>query len=121
MPILDHLVSLGTAPVLATSIVGGVTSLVAAGSTQGTATLLGSGTGYITIVSSSGKGVQLPACTPGSSIYMWNGGANTAHVYGQTGDAIGAGATNAAFALATKKGAIFKRVSSTQWGQNLSA
>jgi len=121
MPILDHVVSLGTAPILATAICGGVTSLVAAGSTQGTATLLGTGTGYITIVSSSGKGVQLPACSVGSSILIWNGGANTAHVYGQTGEAIGAGSPNALFALATKKGVRLTKLSSTQWGQELSA
>jgi len=119
--IQDHVVSLGTAPVLAQAICGGVTSVVAAGSTQGTATLFGSGSAYITTVSSSGKGVQLPACSPNSEIYVWNGGANTAHLYGQTGEAIGAGAANALFALATKKGVILKKVSATQWGQVLSA
>lgn len=122
MPIVGHMVSLGTAPQLATTIAGGVGSgIVAAGSTQGTATLIAGGGAYITIVSSSGKGVQLPACDPSSTVYVWNGGANTAHVYGQTGEAIGAGAANALFALATKKGAYFKKVSATQWGQILSA
>ena len=121
MPILDHVISLGTPPQTATAICGGVTTLTAAGSTQGTATLIGSGTASVTIVSSSGKGVQLPSCAPGSSVFVWNGGANTTHVYGQTGEAIGAGAANALFALATKKSAVFLKVSATQWAQNLTA
>lgn len=121
MPIIDHIISTGTSPFNAAAIVGGVTTLTAAGNSQGTATLLGSGNGYISICSSSGKGIQLPACSPSSSVYIFNGAANTASIYGQTGDAIGAGSANAAFALATKKGCIFVRVTATQWGQNLSA
>lgn len=121
MPILDHVVSLGTPPQLAAVICGGVSQIVAAGSTQGTATLIGSGSAYITIVSSSGKGVQLPPCTQGSSVFVWNGGANVAHVYGQTGEAIGAGSANALFALPVKKGVFMQKLSATQWGQNLSA
>jgi hypothetical protein len=121
MAIVDNLIGVGTAVAMANTICGQVTTLTAAGSTQATATLLGSATGYISVVSSSGKGVQLPSCGISSTVYIFNGGANTAHIYGQTGEAIGAGSPNALFALATKKGATFTKVSSTQWGQNLSA
>lgn len=121
MPILDHVISTGLSPFAAQSICGGVTTLTAAGSTQGTATLLGSGNCLISIVSSSGKGVQLPICSIGSSIYLFNGGSNSAHIYGQGSEAIGAGSASAAFVLATKKGLIVTKLSATQWGQNLSA
>lgn len=121
MAILDHVISTGISPFTATAICGGVTTLTAAGSTQATATLLGSGSGYISIVSSSGKGVQVPSCGIGSEIYIFNGGANSAHVYGQTGEAIGAGSANAAFVVATKKSVLLKKVSATAWGSILTA
>lgn len=123
MPIINHLIGKGVPTGVADVIVGGTGSagLVAAGATQGAATLIGGGTGYISVCSSSGKGVQLPNCDPNSSVFVWNGGGATASVYGQTGEAIGAGSANAAFALATKKGCMFVKVSATQWGQNLSA
>lgn len=121
MPIVNHLIGLGTPVNVANSICGGVTTLTAAGSTQATATLLSSGAGYVSIVSSSGKGVQLPACDVPSTVYVYNGGANTCHVYGQTGEGIGAGAVNALFALGTKKGVMLTKVTTTLWGQNLSA
>lgn len=123
MPIIDHIIGTGVSPYAASAIVGGVTTLnsISTATSQATAVLLGSGTGYIAICSSSGRAFQLPACGPGSDVYIFNNGAQTASIYGQTGDAIGGGSANAAFALATKKGAFFKRVTSTLWGQNLTA
>lgn len=123
MAILDHVVSTGMSPFAANAVVGSVSTLnsVSTATTQATAVLLGSGTGYIAICSSSGRAFQLPACGPGSDVFIFNNGAQTASIYGQTGDAIGGGSANAAFALATKKGAIFKRVTATLWGQNLTA
>ncbi len=121
MPIVDHVMSLGTQPLLANTICGGVTTLTATGTNQAGAALIPSGAANVSIVSTSGKGVILPACGIGSSVEVFNGGANTCHVYGQGAEAIGAGAASALFALATKKTAIFKKVSATQWGDVLSA
>ena len=125
MAIIDHLIGKGMPTGLAGSVCGGTgnseTTITAAGNSQGTATLIATGTCYISVVSSSGKGAQLPSCSPNSTVFVFNGGANTASIYGQTGEAIGAGSANAAFALGTKKGAFFTKVSATQWGQVLSA
>lgn len=123
MPVINHLIGIGTPTGMATAITGGpvAAGITAAGSTQGTATLISTGTVFVSIVSSSGKGVQLMACDPNSSVFVYNGGSNTCHVYGQTGEAIAGGAANALFAVGTKKGALFTKVSATQWGQVLSA
>ena len=123
MPIINHLVGRGVPTGVAGVVVGGVgdTVYTAAGASKGAATLLGSGTNYVSIVSSSGKGVQLPACDPCSSVFVWNGGANTLNLYGQTGESIGAGAANGSFALASKKGVLCTKLSGTVWGQILSA
>lgn len=121
MPIVDHVISLGTPPQLANSICGGVSTLIAAGSTQATATLIPGGAANVSIVSTSGKAVQLPNCGINSSVEVWNGGASVLGVYGQTGEAIGSGAVNAIFYIGTKKMGIFKKVSATQWAQTLSA
>lgn len=123
MAIINHLVGLGVPTMQAAVIVGGNGEKVytAAGSTQATATLISGGTGYVSICSTSGKGVQLPQCDPNSEVFVWNGGAAVLGVYGQTGEAIGSGAANAVFYIGTKKGAHFRKVTATQWGQNLSA
>lgn len=123
MAILEHIIGLGIPTFTASAIVGGNGSVTytAAGSTQGTATLISGGTGYVSICSTSGKGVQLPQCSPNSEVFIWNGGAAVLGVYGQTGEALGSGAANAVFYIGTKKGAHFRKLSATQWGQNLSA
>lgn len=123
MPILDQVIGSGISPFAATAITGGVTTLAltSTNTSQATAQLLGSGTGYVSICSSSGRTVQLPACGPSSSVTIYNGGANAVNVYGQTGDAIQNGSANAAFAIASHKAATFTRVTATAWGANLSA
>lgn len=122
MPILDHIIGLGTAPTTATSICGGVSTLTAAGTTLATGTLIGSGKAYVSIVSASGKGVVLPGCTPGSSVFVYNGGSNTMNVYGNTAlEAINNGSVGAKFTLVANKGAMFNKLTATLWGANLSA
>jgi len=125
MAILEHIIGTGVPTITASAITGGNgstgTIYTAAGSTQGTATLIAGGTGYVSIVSSSGKGVQLPQCSPNSEVFVWNGGGAVLGVYGQLGEAIGSGAANAVFYIGTKKGAHFRKLSATVWGQNLSA
>lgn len=121
--IINHLVGLGMPTALAAAVTGGRGELTytAAGTTQATATLIGGGVAYISIVSTSGKGAQLPLCDPNSSVNVYNGGSNAMFVYGQTGEAIGAGSANAGFNIPTKKSCVFTKMTPTVWGQNLSA
>lgn len=121
--IINHLIGVGTPTQQASVMVGGNggTFYTAAGNSQTTATPTNGGTVAVSICSTSGKGVQLPQCDPCSEIFVWNGGSNTLYVYGQSGENIGSGAANAFFAIPTKKSAILKKVSATQWAQNLSA
>ncbi len=123
MAILDHLISAGVPTRTAAVHVGGTgdTTYVAAGNSQTTATLVNGGTVIVATVSTSGKGIQLPVCSPCSEVFVWNGGANVLGVYGQTGEAIGSGSANAVFYVGSKKAAAFCKVSATQWAQNLSA
>jgi hypothetical protein len=123
MAIINHLVGLGTPTMQAAAICGGSGESVytAAGTTQATATLIKGGTGYVSICSTSGYGVKLPSCDPCSEIFVWNGGAAVLGVYGQLGESLGAGAANAVFYIGTKKGAHFRKLNSTVWGQNLSS
>lgn len=122
MGIINTVIAAGISPFAASAITGGFTNTItAAGTTQGTATLLSTGNNFISTVAASGAGVQLPACDPASSIFVWNGGANSAHVYGQTGEILGAGTANSPFVLATKKGVLLVKGTATQWGQALSA
>lgn len=121
--ILGHLVGKGMPTGLAAVVTGGLgdTAYTAAGTSRGNATLLGGGTSYVSICSSSGKGVALPACDPNSSCLVYNGTANTLYVYGQLGEAIQSGAANAKFVVNTQKSCMFTKMSSTLWSTNLSA
>lgn len=121
--IINHLIGSGMPTQLAAAVTGGrgESTYTAAGTSQTTATLLGGGVGYVSIVSTSGKGVQLPLCDPNSSVTIYNGGANAMFVYGQTGEALGSGAANAGFNIPTKKAATFIKCTPTVWGVNLSA
>lgn len=122
MPILDHIIGTGISPFTASAIAGGPTTLTAAGTTLATATLIGSGKAFVSIVSASGKGVALPACAPGSSVFIYNGGSNTMNVYGNTSlEAINNGGAGVKFTLVANKGVYMAKLTATQWGANLSA
>lgn len=123
MAIALNMVHVGLSPFAVTQINGDVTtSIVAAGTTQGTATVLGSAINDVATCPSN-AGVQLPAnaTTPADFITVYNGGANTLKVYGLTGDAINNGSANGSFSVATTKSADFVRVSATAWRAVLSA
>lgn len=50
----------------------------------------------------SGSGVRLPTgASPGDSFFIYNGGANTLHIYPPTGGVINGGSANAAYDIAT--------------------
>lgn len=122
MAIKSRLMGSGLSPQVATNIVGDSSgALTAAGTSQGTALLLSSANNYVSIVSSSGKGVQLPAVDIDDIVWLHNGGANTVHVYGQTGEAIQDKTANSAYPIATKLGCAFRKVSTTLWSAIKSA
>ncbi len=116
MAIAQRLVGLGTAPALATNIIGDVSSgLTATGSTQGTALALSSVINEVSTVSAS-TGVRLmPDMSPGDMIHVHNSGASTLSVYPPTGESIQSGAANAAFSVATNRAALFIKRSNTAW------
>lgn len=123
MAIKKHLNALGTAAQLASAIVGGATDggLTATGTGQTDAYKIGGGfAGFTT--TPSGSGAMLPVCDPGDGIYVANLDASQALlVYGQVGEKIQNGSTNAGFSVAASKSAIFKKVTATAWAANLSA
>lgn len=118
MPRTTKLTGVGIAPAAANFITGDVASgLTAAGSNQGTALLLSADVNEITTTAAS-TGVRFPdatVCSPGDSIVVYNGGANSLSVYPATGESINAGATNAAFAVASGARTICYKVSATRW------
>ena len=90
------------------------TSVSAAGTTQGTATVLGAADSEVTTVA-VGAGVVLSAdLAAGDTQTVFNAGANAVKVYPPSGMRINALATNAAMTLATNTGCLFKCVSATR-------
>ncbi len=125
MPIINHMIGKGIAVGQASAIAGGTgesgTILTAgSGTTQTTATLIASGSVYVSVASASGRAIQLPVCDPNSSITVFNGSGQAVNVYGQTGEGIQGGAANAKFTLANNKSAEFTKYTTTVWGANLS-
>ena len=89
-------------------------SVLAAGSTQGTGTVLGNTINVITTVA-SGAGVVLPTAVAGMTIYITNTSANSLLVYPASGAAINELSTNVALTHATKATIHYVAASSTQW------
>lgn len=81
-----------------------LTAVTAAGTTQGTATLLTANNTKVT-TSSIGAGVQLNAWTEQSNVY--NSGPNTLTIYPPTGSTFVGLALNAGLTVATNSGARF--------------
>ena len=89
-------------------------SVLAAGSTQGTGTVLGNTVNIVTTVA-SGAGVVLPTAVAGMTIYITNTSANSLLVYPATGAAINELSTNVALSQVTKATIHYVAASSTQW------
>ena len=90
--------------------------LSAAGSSQGTATILTKEINVVNTVVSGANGVQLPAASPGMTIYITNTTANTLNVYPASGAAIGTLSANAALAQSGNGATIqFIAPTTTQW------
>lgn len=121
MAIARNIVGSGIPPLAATNIVGDTDqAITATGSTQGTAYDLFAVNNYVSTTAAS-TGVQLQPCNPGDEIFVYNAGASTLSVYGQTGETINNGAANAAHSVATVKGAIYKKLTNTAWMAVLTA
>ncbi len=86
----------------------------AAGSTQGTATVLSSDVNIATTVGAS-QGVQLPVAVAGMRVTVINKGANTLSVYPATGASIDAIAVNTAQSLVANGMLEYTASSATQW------
>lgn len=119
---IGNMMGTGTPAAQATAIGGIVTdALTATGSTQGTALAAPSNINRFTTVA-SGTGAILPSTAQASDEFIVvNSGANALLVYPPTGAAIGAGATNAGFSVASNKSAYFFNISPTFFGVLLSA
>ena len=97
------------------------TGIAAAGTTQGTATALGSAVNFIG-TAAAGSGVVLSSsASAGDSQLVYNGGANPVKVYPPSGATINRLATNAAATIATNTACEFHCGSTTQWAAVLSA
>lgn len=94
------------------------TGLSAAGTSQGTATLLKATVNvFTTVTTASAEGVKLPTKTniPRDDITVVNQGAGIMQVYPPTGGAINNAGTNIPIAVAPGYSAVFRRISSTGW------
>lgn len=96
-------------------------ALAATGSVQGDAALLPADVNEVN-ASDGTKGVILPPVLPGVEIAVVNTiAAQALKVYPDTGGIIDYAAANAAYSLAGRKHAIFRKISSTQWYAFLTA
>lgn len=125
MAYAKELVGGAISPVTASVLGGAYAAVVAAGSAQGDATLLGSSMVMVTAADGT-KGVILYAGSPGDEVWVFNNSGSTLKVYPDTGAAIavagtGVGSANAAFSQLTYKATIYKRLTSTQWLANTTA
>lgn len=98
----------------------GAIGIVAAGSTQATATVLTADDNAVATTAAS-TGVLLPIGEPGKTMTVFNGGANTLSIYPPLGGTINGGAANAAVTIATLKGADLKYFGPLTIYANLSA
>ena len=94
--------------------------LSAAGSNQGTATVITKQTNQFTTVAAS-SGAILPSPEQGEFIFIANAGANALSVYPASGHSINALANNAAFSMAVGKNTLFWAATSSKWYALLSA
>ncbi len=90
------------------------TGLTAAGTSTANALVLAADVNLVT-TAASGTGVRLPDVEVGSQIFVANGGLNALLVYPTSGGQMNGNTADAGLTLGVKKGAIFARVSASQW------
>lgn len=118
MALAKQLMGVGFSAGQAGAIGGTYTTYAAAGTTQGTATTIGSGLSIVTGASGS-NGVVLSGQV-GDSVEIFNNSASTLLVYPDSGAAIavpgtGLGSANAAYSQTTYSVVWYTKVTSTQW------
>lgn len=92
------------------------TTVAAAGSnSQANSTAITKRITVVSTVSSTARGVRLPAPTVGDYYEVYNGSATTMNVYPASGGKIGTASTNAAATLAANKGSRYWAQTATQW------
>lgn len=112
----------GTQPALTNNPFAVATGLTAkAGGGQSGATALTGNVNRITVCATAADSAILPPAVVGRRVSVYNAGAASANIFPQTGESINSGAANAAFAVATTKGAIFECVATGLWNAVLSA
>jgi hypothetical protein len=90
------------------------TGIAAAGTTQATATALGTNDWNSVDSGATNSGVQLVSLQVGQSQTVFNNTGNTIKVYPQSGQSIDAGAANAAYSLTNGKQQTFQQWTTTQ-------
>jgi hypothetical protein len=93
---------------------GTTDAVSAAGSTQGTATVIVTAINNVTTVGAS-TGVLLPLAEAGLRVIVRNGGANALNVYPNTSDSINAAAINVAYSLPIGGCVEFIAMNATNW------
>jgi hypothetical protein len=120
--ITQQIIGSGISATAAANISGSVSvpsALVATGTNQATALVLGSAYSRI-ITAAAGTGVTpLPQAAPGDEYYVYNGGANAILFYPPGSDTINAAATS--FSIASGKSVILTKDDTTHWSSLLSA
>lgn len=96
------------------------TSVSAAGTTQGTATLIQADWNDIG-TAASGSGVILYNGVIGDGCYVYNGGANAVRVYPPTSGNINQLSANSAHVLGINTAAVYYKITATAWRAILSA
>lgn len=75
----------------------------------------------VTTTATGGDSITLPPSQLGDDMFVFNAGAASLNVFPATGEAIGTGSANAAFAVGIGKGAYFCVVTAGRWLPALSA
>ena len=122
MAATKKLMGVGIAAQPAIQIVGDTgVNLVALGSTQATALLIGNDNNWFGTVAAT-TGATLPASAgPGDALFTYNGGANALTVYPPLGGTMNALAVNTGIAVTMLKSATFVCRDGLNWASILSA
>lgn len=119
MPLALDIMKGGVSGGMAKAINGQVQPAVtAAGTTQGTATVLNAS---ISVVTLGTGGVVLPSCEVADEVDLCNLTATAITVYPDSGSRVNGLPTNAGFQLASNTSCKLKKFTATRWLGNLSA
>jgi hypothetical protein len=123
MPIIQEMMGVGLPAASALAISGSIaTGLSGAGtSSQANAFAITSAVNVFSTVAANSGGILPATAEVGSSVEIYNQGANPLLVYPHVGGTINALSANSSFSLTNAKSGIFKRISGTAWVSIFSA